>query len=52
MHHDVNNIQVGSASIDLIMRRVLLRIILLQEAAIDRHHESIVVRSYEAVCSI
>ena len=39
-------------SVNLIMRRVLLRIILLQEPVVDRHHECITIRSYEAVCSI
>ena len=39
-------------SVNLFVRRVLSRIVLLQESAIDRHHERIVVWSYEAVCSI
>jgi len=38
-------------SINLIIRRVPLRIILLQESTVDRHHERIAVRSY-MVCSI
>jgi len=49
---------IGSESFDqkcnvnLIMRRVLLRIVLLQESAIDRHQECIAVWSYEVACSI
>jgi len=38
--------------VNLIMRSIPLRIIFLQESAVDRHHEGIIARSYKTVCSI
>jgi len=43
---------LSEVMLTLIMRRVLSRIVLLQESVIDRHHECISVWSYEAACSI
>jgi len=49
---------LGSESLDqrcnvnLIMRRILLRIVLLQKFAVDRHHERITVWGYEEICFI
>jgi len=39
-------------NVNLIRRRVILRIVLLEESAVDWHHERIAVWNYEAVCSI
>jgi len=39
-------------NVNLIIGSIPLRIVLLQESVIDRHHEPITVRSYKAVCSI
>jgi len=34
------------------MRKILLRIVLLQESAVDQYHERIAVWGYKVVCSI
>ena len=39
-------------NVNLTISGLPLKVVLLQESAIDRHHERIVVRSYKAVCSI